>query len=85
MTDARTLPPPALLHIAQVLNLPMQGTIAVISLLDEGGTVPFIARYRKEVTGNLDEIFLFPLLHNVYVDGKPVSFMVTGVYQDVNW
>ena len=25
-------------------------------LLDEGGTVPFIARYRKEVTGNLDEV-----------------------------
>src|SRR5690625_6094329 len=28
----------------------------VISLLDEGNTVPFIARYRKEVTGGLDEI-----------------------------
>src|SRR3984885_12377155 len=56
MTDARTLSPPVLLHIAQILNLPMQGTIAVISLLDEGGTVPFIARYRKEATGNLDEV-----------------------------
>ena len=29
---------------------------AVIDLLDEGATVPFIARYRKEVTGNLDEV-----------------------------
>src|SRR5215212_11330509 len=29
---------------------------AVIELLDEGATVPFIARYRKEVTGNLDEV-----------------------------
>ena len=29
-------------------------------------------------------LFLFPLVHNVYVDGKPVSLMVTGVYQDVN-
>ena len=29
---------------------------AVIALLDEGATVPFIARYRKEVTGNLDEV-----------------------------
>jgi uncharacterized protein len=28
----------------------------VLKLLDEGGTVPFIARYRKEVTGNLDEV-----------------------------
>ena len=30
--------------------------VSVIELLDEGGTVPFIARYRKEATGNLDEV-----------------------------
>ena len=29
-------------------------------------------------------LFLFPLVHNVYVNGKPISIMVTGVYQDVN-
>lgn len=34
----------------------MRGLVAVTQLLDEGGTVPFIARYRKEATGNLDEI-----------------------------
>jgi len=34
----------------------MRGLLAVIELLDEGGTVPFIARYRKEATGNLDEV-----------------------------
>src|SRR5690625_6914585 len=28
----------------------------VVALLDEGNTVPFIARYRKEVTGGLDEV-----------------------------
>ena len=28
---------------------------AVLALLEEGATIPFIARYRKEVTGNLDE------------------------------
>ena len=28
---------------------------AVLSLLEEGATIPFIARYRKERTGNLDE------------------------------
>ncbi|MYL60688.1 RNA-binding transcriptional accessory protein, partial [Virgibacillus halodenitrificans] len=28
----------------------------VIDLLDEGNTVPFIARYRKEITGGLDEV-----------------------------
>jgi hypothetical protein len=27
-------------------------------------------------------LFLFPLVHNVYVDGKPITIMVTGVYQD---
>ncbi len=34
----------------------MRGLVAVIELLDDGGTVPFIARYRKEATGNLDEV-----------------------------
>ena len=29
---------------------------STINLLDEGGTVPFIARYRKEATGSLDEV-----------------------------
>jgi protein Tex len=55
-TDARVLSPQILLHVAQTLNLPMHGLVAVITLLDEGGTVPFIARYRKEATGNLDEV-----------------------------
>jgi protein Tex len=56
MTDAKSLPPEILLHVAQTLNLPMRGLVAVIELLDDGGTVPFIARYRKEATGNLDEV-----------------------------
>lgn len=29
-------------------------------------------------------LFLFPLVHNVYVNGTPVTIMVTGIYQDVN-
>jgi uncharacterized protein len=56
MTDQTSLSPEILLHIAQTLNVPLHGLVAVIGLLDEGGTVPFIARYRKEVTGNLDEV-----------------------------
>jgi uncharacterized protein len=56
MTDTKNLSPEILLHIAQTLNLPMRGLVAVIELLDDGGTVPFIARYRKEATGNLDEV-----------------------------
>jgi uncharacterized protein len=56
MTGAKSLSPELLLHIGQTLNLPMPGLVAVIELLDDGGTVPFIARYRKEATGNLDEV-----------------------------
>ncbi len=29
-------------------------------------------------------LFLFPLVHNVYIDGKPSTIMVTGIFQDVN-
>src|ERR1019366_1147938 len=56
MNDKIILSPEILLYIAQSLNLPMRGLVAVIELLDDGGTVPFIARYRKEATGNLDEV-----------------------------
>ena len=56
MTDTKNLSPEILLHIAQTLNVPLRGLVAVIELLDGGGTVPFIARYRKEATGNLDEV-----------------------------
>src|ERR1700685_750217 len=54
--ETKDLSPEILLHIAQTLNLPVRGIVAVIELLDDGGTVPFIARYRKEATGNLDEV-----------------------------
>ena len=56
MKEAKNLSPEILLHIAKTLNLPARGIVAVIELLDDGGTVPFIARYRKEATGNLDEV-----------------------------
>ncbi|MFP5237878.1 MAG: Tex family protein [Acidobacteriota bacterium] len=56
MADKRILSPSLLLHISNLLNVPLRGLTAVIELLDEGGTVPFIARYRKEATGNLDEV-----------------------------
>ena len=56
MSEPRSLSHDVLLHIAKTQNVPLNGLVAVISLLDEGGTVPFIARYRKEATGNLDEV-----------------------------
>jgi uncharacterized protein len=56
MAQLKELSTPILLHISKLLNVPLKGMTAVIALLDEGATVPFIARYRKEVTGNLDEV-----------------------------
>ncbi|MGS0730004.1 Tex-like N-terminal domain-containing protein, partial [Shewanella sp. 0m-11] len=41
--------------IAEELNVRQQQVIDTISLLDDGATVPFIARYRKEATGGLDD------------------------------
>ncbi|MDX1817696.1 MAG: Tex family protein, partial [Marinobacter sp.] len=42
-------------RIAEELGVREQQVNATIALLDEGSTVPFIARYRKEVTGSLDD------------------------------
>ena len=44
--------------IAAALGLPQPKVQAAAQLLDEGNTIPFIARYRKERTGNLDETSL---------------------------
>lgn len=43
-------------RIASSLSLNPKSVSAVVQLLEEGATVPFIARYRKERTGNLDEV-----------------------------
>ena len=42
--------------VAQELTLASKQVKATASLLEEGGTIPFIARYRKEATGSLDEV-----------------------------
>ena len=42
-------------EIAQELNIKIEQVKAVLTLLEEGNTIPFIARYRKEKTGSLDE------------------------------
>ncbi|MDP3429989.1 MAG: Tex-like N-terminal domain-containing protein, partial [Desulfomicrobium sp.] len=43
-------------RISAVTAIPRKQVESVAELLDEGGTVPFIARYRKERTGGLDEV-----------------------------
>src|SRR6267154_2156684 len=42
-------------RISQELSATVQQVVAAIALLDEGATVPFISRYRKEATGGLDD------------------------------
>jgi len=42
-------------HLARGLGIPLQQVQSVLELLDEGNTVPFITRYRKDKTGGLDE------------------------------
>lgn len=43
-------------RIAGITRLPLKGIEQTVALLKEGATIPFIARYRKEVTGSLDEV-----------------------------
>lgn len=43
-------------QISKELSLPLKNIKAVADLLAEGGTIPFISRYRKEMTGSMDEV-----------------------------
>ncbi len=45
-------------RLSHELSLPLDRLTATVALLDEGNTVPFVARYRKEVTGGMDDIVL---------------------------
>jgi uncharacterized protein len=44
------------IKISEELAVASKQVAATVELLDEGATVPFIARYRKELTGSLDEV-----------------------------
>lgn len=49
-------------RLSEELNIKINQVTAAVELLDEGNTVPFISRYRKEVTGSLDDDQLRALL-----------------------
>src|ERR1700712_5654349 len=51
--------------IASKLNLAIKQVISVRDLQAEGATIPFMARYRKEVTGNLDEVAIGNIVEEV--------------------
>lgn len=42
-------------QLAQELNLSLKNVQGAIDLIDAGNTIPFIARYRKEATGSMDD------------------------------
>jgi uncharacterized protein len=48
-------------HISTALQVSTGSVTKTIELLDSGATVPFIARYRKEVTGSLDEVAILEI------------------------
>jgi protein Tex len=47
-----------IIKIAAELSIKAEQVLCVVDLLAEGATIPFIARYRKELTGSLDEVVL---------------------------
>ncbi len=51
--------------IAAELNVDAKQVKSTVELLDEGATVPFISRYRKEVTGSLDEVQVITIKNEI--------------------
>ncbi len=70
-------------QIAEELSLKEEQVSATVALIDEGNTIPFIARYRKEVTGSLDDSVLRTLsdhlnaLRNLQKRKEEVSALIT--------
>lgn len=68
-------------QIASLLNVKASQVTAVIQLLDEDNTVPFIARYRKEMTGSLDDeqirIIADELIRLRALDARRASILVS--------
>ncbi len=52
-------------RLAKELSLDTNKLEKTIALIDEGATIPFMARYRKEVTGGLDEVVLTSVCHGL--------------------
>jgi len=68
-------------------TVPAKSAAAVIELAAEGGTVPFIARYRKEKTGNLDEVQIRAVLegHETYNEVvKRKAFLIKEIGEQNN-
>ncbi|MBQ2767309.1 MAG: RNA-binding transcriptional accessory protein [Clostridia bacterium] len=70
--------------LAQELSIPQKQIEATVELIDAGNTIPFIARYRKEVTGSLDDTVLRALderltyLRNLDKRREEVAALIAG-------
>jgi uncharacterized protein len=73
-------------RLANLLNLNIKQVDSTVKLLDEGATVPFIARYRKEVTGSLTDIQLRELVEKLTymrdLDDRRITVLNTIQEQD---
>jgi uncharacterized protein len=71
-------------RIAEALSVNVGQVSAVVGLLNEGSTVPFIARYRKEATGSLDEVQVRDVDH-LFTSGKNLEGrrieVIRGIYE----
>lgn len=47
---------PQISYISNQLNIPFKGVLNTLKLFEDGATIPFISRYRKELTGSLNEV-----------------------------
>ena len=63
-TETKTNHDQLIQKLAKELELSSKQVKSVITLLEEGNTVPFIARYRKEMTGALDEVQIKDIMEN---------------------
>jgi uncharacterized protein len=52
-------------RIANDLSLPEQSVAAAVALFEKGATAPFIVRYRKEITGGMDELKIRSILERM--------------------
>ena len=58
MNEQNAIQTKQLKQLSNELNWPLGRLTKAVELLDEGNTIPFIARYRKEATGEMDEVLL---------------------------
>ena len=69
-------------HIAQALNLGVRQVEKTLQLLDQGATVPFIARYRKEATGALNEVQI-TAIRDLYIKAQELDRRRDTILQSI--